>query len=65
MLCFDLNGKEIKKRGDICIYITDSFCCIAETPHCVKIKINLKNTLYTLSMQFANYSPIKLEISCV
>ena len=65
MLCFNLNGKEIQKRGNICIHITDSLCCIAETQHCVKIKINLKNTLYTLSMHdfyFSNYSPIKLEI---
>ena len=27
----DLNGKEIKKRGDICIHIVGPFCCIAET----------------------------------
>ena len=29
MHCGDLNGKEIQKRGDICV--TDSFCCTAET----------------------------------
>ena len=28
MLCGDLNGKEIQKRGDI--YIAESLCCIAE-----------------------------------
>ena len=27
MLCGDLNGKEIKKRGNICIHIADSLCC--------------------------------------
>ena len=26
-----LNGKEIQKRGHICIHIADSFCCTAET----------------------------------
>ena len=31
MLCGDLNGKEIQKRGDICICITGSLCCTAET----------------------------------
>ena len=25
----DLNGKEIQKRGDICV--ADSFCCTVET----------------------------------
>ena len=31
MLCGDLNGKEIQKRGDICICIADSLCCTVET----------------------------------
>ena len=31
MHCGDLNGKEIQKRGDICICIADSFCCTVET----------------------------------
>ena len=31
VLCGDLNGKEIQKRGDICIRIADSLCCTAET----------------------------------
>ena len=26
MLCSDLNGKEIQKRGDVCIRIADSPC---------------------------------------
>ena len=43
--CGDLNGKEIQKRVDICIYITDSLCCTVET-----------NT--TLSI---NYTPIKIN----
>ena len=31
MLCGDLNGKEIQKRGDICIHMADSLCCTADT----------------------------------
>ena len=31
MLCGDINRKEIQGRGDICIYIAESFCCIPET----------------------------------
>ena len=27
----DLNGKEIQKGGDICIYMTDSLFCTVET----------------------------------
>ena len=27
----NLDGKEIQKRGDICICIADLFCCAAET----------------------------------
>ena len=32
VLCGDLNGKEIQKRGDVCICLADSLCCAAE--HC-------------------------------
>ena len=28
---YDLNGKEIQKRGDVCKYIADSPCYTAET----------------------------------
>ena len=31
MLGGNLNGKEILKRGDICVHIADSLCCTAET----------------------------------
>ena len=31
VLCGDPNGKEIQKRGDICIHITNSLCCTVET----------------------------------
>ena len=27
----DLNGKEIQKRGGMCIHIADSLCCSIET----------------------------------
>ena len=30
MLCGDLNGKEIRKRGGICIYMADSLCYTAK-----------------------------------
>ena len=45
MLCGDLNGKEIHKRGDICIRIADSLCCTAETHTTLK----------------SNYTPIKIK----
>ena len=31
VLCGDLNGKEIQKRGDLCISTTDSFYSTVET----------------------------------
>ena len=31
MLCGDLNGEEVQKGEDICIYTDDSFCCPQET----------------------------------
>ena len=31
VLCGDLSGKEIWKRGDLCIHIADSLCCTVET----------------------------------
>ena len=31
MLCGDLNGKEIWKRGDLCIHTADSLCCTVES----------------------------------
>ena len=31
MLCGDLNGKELKIRGETCIHITDSLCCSVGT----------------------------------
>jgi len=27
LLCGDLNGKEIQKRGDVCVQTADSLCC--------------------------------------
>ena len=30
-LCGDLAGKEIQKRGDMCVHMADSFCCTPET----------------------------------
>ena len=32
----DLNGKEIQKRGDMCICIADSLCCTVEIYNIVK-----------------------------
>ena len=31
VLCGDPNGKKIKKREDVCIYIANSLCCTVET----------------------------------
>ena len=31
VLCGDLNGNEIQKRGGMCINVADSLCCTAET----------------------------------
>ena len=47
VLCGDLNGKKIEKRGGICICIVDSLCCIVETDkkllsNYMPIKINFK-----------------------
>ena len=39
MLCGDLNGKEIQKRGDMCIRVADSVCCTVED--------NIVKQLYT------------------
>ena len=30
VFCGDLNGKEIQRRGDICIRIADLHCCTIE-----------------------------------
>ena len=27
----DLNGKEIQNRGEICVHVAGSFCCMVET----------------------------------
>ena len=42
VLC-DLNGKDILKRGDICIQISDSLCCTVETDIIVKQLYSNKN----------------------
>ena len=40
------NGKEIQKRGDMCIHIADSLCCTAETmQHCKATILQLKNKI--------------------
>ena len=46
VLCSDLNGKEIQKRGDICIGIADSLCCTVE--------INSVKPLYTKQINLKN-----------
>ena len=38
MLCGDLNGKEIQKRGDICTHIADSLAVEQKvTQHCEQL----------------------------
>ena len=44
VLCGDLNGKEIQKRGDLCMHKADSLFCIVE----------INTTLQ------GNYTPIKI-----
>ena len=55
MLCGDLNGKEMQKRGNICIQIVDSVCSIAKNNTKVqsnytliklKNKLNYKDSLF-------------------
>ena len=46
MPCDDLNGKEIQKRGDICIHIADSLGCISETQHCKATVSQFKKKIY-------------------
>ena len=43
MLCVDLNGKEVQKRGDINIRIADSLCYTVETNSIVKQIYSDKN----------------------
>ena len=65
MFCGNLNGKEIQKRGDICIYIhmdiymdiyicihiADSLGCISETQHCKATVSQLKKkNIYMTSL---------------
>ena len=45
MLCSDPNGKEVQRRGGICICMNDTFCCTVET-----------NTKLE-----SNYTPIKID----
>ena len=53
MFCGDPSGKEIQKRGNVCTYIADSLCYIAETNTTLQsnytpIKIDLKNSRFLL-----------------
>ena len=43
VLSGDLNGKEIWKRGDICMHIADSLCCRIETNNILKQLYSDKN----------------------
>ena len=57
MLCGDLDGKSIQKRGDLCICIADSLCCIVETntilsSNYTPIKINFKKELDIFKISF-------------
>ena len=36
MLCGDLDGKKIQERGDICIHMANSLCCMVENNNIVK-----------------------------
>ena len=43
VLCGDLNEKEMQKRENICILITDSFCRTGETNSIIKQLYSNKN----------------------
>ena len=56
MLCGDLNGKEIQKRGDMYTRIADSLCCTVETNTTLQsnytpIKTNLKKEEVVISVK--------------
>ena len=61
MICGDLNGKEIEKRMDICIHITNSFCSTAEANNIVKINFTIKINLKKVQMINARDSVEKRE----
>ena len=51
VLCDDLegwdwgeNGREVPRRGDICIHVADSLCCAAETNRILQNNYTLINT---------------------
>ena len=55
MLCGDLNEKEIQKRWNIHIRITDSFCCSVETnTHCKATILQLKKKLFKVYLNFTS-----------
>ena len=49
ILCNNLNGKELEKRIDTCICITESLCCIPETN--TTLLINYAMLCYAKSLQ--------------
>ena len=55
MLCGDLNEKEIQKRWNIHIRITDSFCCSVETnTHRKATILQLKKKLFKVYLNFTS-----------
>ena len=56
MLCDDQNRKEIQKRGDICIGVTDPRCCQQELAEHRKATIR-KLTFFFFLQEGASYEP--------
>ena len=52
VLCGDLNGKEIQKRGDMSVDIADSLCCTAETD--MTLQSNYTSMLLLLLSRFSH-----------
>ena len=60
MLCDGLNGKEIWKRGDVCVCIADSLNSTVEAnttlqSNYIPIRINLKNKIVEFN------KPVKMD----
>ena len=59
--CGDLNGKEIQKRGDICIHIAASLCCTAEAKHSI-VKQLYYCKVISLQLKEINFKKLKRKI---
>ena len=59
VLCGDLNGKEIQKRGHVCICVAESLCCIPETN--MTLEINYEHESESHSVVSDSLGPRELH----